>query len=162
MNNNKAIDKSVKKLFNSGGKVKKLPKKGEIKKKKINAQKRLFRKQLRSLGFTSYSQFLNSKTWREFSKKVRQENNYTNCFSCDKELNGVYDLHHISYSNILNSCNIRAMCRQCHSEVHFMAKNMNPKHDSLGKTTKKHKNIKRRGKFKPRKYTKYKVIAKSW
>lgn len=72
----------------------------------------------RSIGFDSYSRYLDSKHWKSFSNKARK----TRCFCCLSDRN--LHVHHITYERLGKEwlTDVVTVCSECHTTIHKMVK----------------------------------------
>jgi hypothetical protein len=72
---------------------------------------------LRSLGFSTYADYLQSETWKAIRVRVLKRDNYR-CHGCTRR---AFQVHHTSYSaDVLAGRNIKplvAICRECHGAI---------------------------------------------
>jgi hypothetical protein len=77
----------------------------------------------RNMSPEEYREYLKSDTWKELKKKADTRDNFKTCYICG--CTGPLDLHHLSYTNLNELRNVRSVCREHHTQIHTIAKELN-------------------------------------
>ena len=74
----------------------------------------------RSLGFSSYEEYLSSSHWQEITRSLIDLNPRARCWICGKRRHLL--LHHVSYDHLGHErlgIDIYIVCYGCHEEIHW-------------------------------------------
>jgi len=79
--------------------------------------KRAFRGRLRSLGYTSYDEYLASDHWQTTRSGFWKRNKSRRCRGCGERAT---QIHHVTYKRLgaEKPYDLVAVCRSCHEAVH--------------------------------------------
>ncbi len=81
---------------------------------------RQMRKQISSLGFSSYKEFLNSSIWKAFKEHIKTKMWTDLCWACGCDLSNTrWVFHHTSYKDMLSYSNVKTVCKDCHQAIHY-------------------------------------------
>lgn len=99
-----------------------------------------FHKKLKSFGFNSYNEYLESDHWKELKKRYWASKSPKYCIVC-KKIDFVPIFHHRTYKNLGNErlMDLVLVCRDCHRIIHDnFNKNFSvkPRSTNIWKTTK--------------------------